>query len=158
MKISKMAVCLGLLPALLLSSCATIMHGTRQNVGISSNPGNANVWVNGQYFGQTPMIAKLSRKDNHLVRIELQGFVPYEISMTRQMSGWVFGNVIFGGLIGVAVDAITGGIYRLTPEQVHAQMLQSQMTCSSNGDNSYIGIVMQPESSWEKMGQLEVQN
>jgi hypothetical protein len=158
MKISKLAIYLGLLPAMLLSSCATIMHGTKQSIGISSNPANAGVWIDGQYYGQTPMIAKLARQDNHFLRIELEGFMPYEVTLTKQMSGWVFGNVIFGGLIGVAVDAITGGIYRLTPEQVHAQMYQNQMTCTSKGDNSYIAIVLEPEASWEKIGQLEVAN
>ena len=158
MKILKMATYLGLIPMMLLTSCATIMHGTGQSVGISSNPSEAGIYVDGQYFGRTPMFVRLTRKDNHIVRIELAGYKPFETTLTRQMSGWVFGNVIFGGLIGVAVDAISGGIYRLTPEQVHAQMCQDNMSCMTKGDNSYISIVLEPDASWEKIGQLETLN
>jgi len=156
MKILKMATFLGLIPMMLLTSCATIMHGTRQSIGISSNPSEAGIWVDGQFFGKTPMIVKLTRKDNHTVKIELAGYKPFETTLTRQMSGWVFGNLALGGLIGLAVDAISGGIYRLTPEQVHAQMCQDNMSCMKDGENSYIAIVLEPDASWQKIGQLEV--
>lgn len=156
MKILKTAAFLGLIPMMLLSSCATIMHGTTQSIGISSNPSKAGIWVDGQYFGETPMIVKLNRKDNHFLKIQLQGYQTYETTLTREMSGWMFGNIVFGGFIGLAVDAISGGIYRLTPEQVNAQMCQDNMTCMKNGDNSYIAIVLEPDASWEKIGQLEL--
>lgn len=135
MKFTKTAVLSGLVSTLLLTSCATIMHGTRQNIGISSNPAHARVAIDGRYVGQTPIIVNLTRKDNHFLRIELPGYMPYEAVFTKQLSGWVFGNVIFGGVIGLAVDAISGGIYKLTPEQVQAEMCQGQMTCQVNGDN-----------------------
>ncbi len=82
-------------PFLLLTSCATIMHGTRQTVGISSAPSDAQVWINGRYNGNTPILLDLKRNQNHFVRLELPGFLPYEIVLTRQLSGWVFGNIIF---------------------------------------------------------------
>lgn len=153
MKFLKNAIYLGCIPAMLLSSCATIMNGPNQSIGISSNPANAGIWVDGQYFGQTPMIVKLSRKDNHFLKIQLDGYMPYEATFTRQMSGWVFGNIFIGGIIGVAVDAITGGIYKLTPEQVEAQMAQ-QMCVNKKGE-SFIAVVLEVDPSWEKIGQLE---
>lgn len=141
-----------LLLILSLTSCATIMHGTRQSIGISSNPSNAYVWVDQMYVGNTPLIVELTRKDNHVLRIELEGFQPYEAVFSRQMSGWVFGNVIFGGLIGLAVDAISGGIYRLTPEQVQAEMHSKGYAAGSQ--ESFISVVMQPNPEWTKVGNL----
>ncbi|MBN9378315.1 MAG: PEGA domain-containing protein [Chlamydiales bacterium] len=144
-----------LLPCLtLLSSCATIMHGTRQSVGISSYPSDAHIWVDQQYVGKSPLIVDMTRKDNHYVRLEIDGYQPYEILFTRQLSGWVFGNIVFGGFIGLAIDAISGGIYRLTPEQVEVQMLAYPLYVKTNSQ-SYISIVMQADPAWEKIGQLQ---
>jgi len=138
----------------LLTSCATIMHGTRQNIGISSNPSNASVWVDHAYIGNTPIIVEMSRKNNHIVRIELDGYQPYEATFSKQVSGWVFGNVIFGGIIGLAVDAISGGIYSLTPDQIQAEMRTNSMAYSKKSKDSYIAVVMKPNPAWKKVGNL----
>ena len=140
-----------------LTGCATIMHGTRQSVGIASNPSDACVWVDQYYAGNTPVIVEMSRRDNHLVRIELAGYQPYEAAFTRQLSGWVFGNIVFGGVIGLAVDAISGGLYRLTPEQVQAELRSNHMAYSKSTD-SYIVVVLEPDPSWEKVGNLVAVN
>lgn len=141
-----------------LTSCATIMHGTHQKVGIASNPSNACIWVDRNYVGNTPLIVNMTRSDNHVVRIELDGYRPYEVVLTKQLSGWVVGNIVFGGVIGLAVDAITGGIYRLTPEQVQADLYANRMACCKKTSDSYIAIVLEPNSSWVKIGQLVASN
>lgn len=105
-----------------LSSCGTIIHGTRQDIGISSNPSGANVTIDNIQFGKTPVIAKLAREDNHTVKIEQPGFQPFDATITNSVSGWVWGNIILGGLIGLAVDAVSGGLYYLSPEQVNATL------------------------------------
>ena len=143
-----------LMLATTISSCATIMHGTYQTVGISSNPSDAWVYVDRNYVGNTPLLLELSRKDNHLVRIELPGYLPYEIQFTKTVRGWVFGNIVFGGLIGLAVDAVSGGIYRLTPEQVHAELRAQYGVDSKNSNESFIAIVLEPQAGWEKIGNL----
>lgn len=74
------------------------------------------------------------------------------------MSAWVFGNVIFGGVIGLAVDAITGGIYKLTPDQVQAELRSNYMGYSKNSENSFIGVVLKPDPSWEKIGNMVPMN
>src|SRR6056297_542367 len=99
--------------AVLLSGCASIIHGTGQDVGFSSSPTNALVTINGVELGRTPLTTELKRKNNHMVKLELDGYMPYETTFTRKVSGWVWGNIVFGGLIGLAVDGISGGIYKL---------------------------------------------
>lgn len=138
-----------------MTSCATIMHGTRQTVGIASNPSNATVYVDRSYMGNTPLFVEMTRKDNHIVRIELNGYQPYEAVFSRQLSGWVFGNIVFGGVIGLAVDAISGGLYRLTPEQVEAEMRLNNIACNDESeDEPFFTIVLQPNPAWEKIGNL----
>lgn len=101
------------------------------------------------------MIAKLSRKDNHFVRIEMAGYQPYEATLTRGVSGWVWGNIVFGGLIGLAVDAIDGGMYNLTPEQVSASLSANHAEIGKTGDGLYVFVVLKPAPGWVKVGQLQ---
>lgn len=143
-----------LLPLLSLTSCATVMHGSRQSIGISSNPTNAVVWVDKCFVGNTPIIVDMSRKDNHFIRIELEGYLPYEATFSKKLSCWVFGNIVFGGVIGLAVDAITGAIYTLTPDQIQAELHTNQVVHSQKSNESYIAIVMEADPSWTKVGNL----
>ena len=87
-----------------LAACASIVHGTHQDVGITSVPTGASVSIDNIQSGNTPVFAKLTRKDNHIVRIELPGYQPLDLTLTRSVSGWVWGNVAAGGFIGLAVE------------------------------------------------------
>ena len=104
----------------LLSGCATLAHGTTQSIDISSNPPGAAVSIDGVSYGQTPVTATLQRKDNHLVKLELTGYEPYETTLTRETSGWAVADLLC--LIGLAVDAVSGGLYNITPEQVSVDL------------------------------------
>lgn len=146
-KLLPSAICL-----LSLTSCATIVHGTRQNVSISSTPSNAEVWLDRSYVGTTPLIIAMTRNDSHFVSIELEGYERYEIVLSREISGWAFGNIFIGG-IGLAVDAISGGLYKLTPDQVQAHLRTGGTLCTKSND-SLITVVMKPDPSWTKIGQL----
>ena len=131
------------------------MQGTTQSIGISSTPSGATVKVNNVDKGQTPTIVDLKRKDQHFVKIELPGYVTYETTFTRKTSGWVWGNLAFGGLIGLVIDATAGGMYKLTPEQVQANLVKEGLSSAYKEDRLYIAVVMTPDSNWEKIGQLE---
>ena len=146
------------LAATMLAGCATIMNQTTQAVGIASNPTGASVTVDGTPHGKTPVVAKLSRKDHHIVRLELAGYQPYEATLTRHVSGWVWGNVVFGGLIGLAVDALTGGLYKLTPDQVVAQLQTGSHASLRQEGDLYVAVVLTPDPTWEKVGQLQPQD
>ena len=137
-----------------IASCATIMHGTTQDVGISSTPSSAQVTVDNVVLGPTPVIAKMKRGDNHMVKIELTGYLPFEATVTKKTSGWVWGNIVFGGLIGLVVDASTGGLYNLTPEQIAGQMAQQHAVTSVSRDGVYVFVVMEPDPSWQQIGSL----
>ena len=140
--------------AVTLAACGTIMHGTTQNVGISSSPSNAVVAIDNIEMGRTPVVTKLSRKDSHIVRITLDGHEPFETAVTRGVSGWVAGNLVFGGLIGLAVDAISGGMYKLTPEQIGTTLNKSVEVLEREGD-IYIMVVLRADPSWQSIGDLE---
>lgn len=137
---------------LFTQACGTIIHGTTQEVGISSHPGNATVTINGQNHGNTPMLIDLKRKDSHMVKLELEGYQTYETNLIRKTSGWVWGNIVFGGLIGLVIDASAGGMYKLSPEQIEAELRSSQTGALSDG--LYIAVVLEADPSWEQVGSL----
>ena len=56
----------GLLP-LLATNCATVLLGTRDQVGIASQPTGAEVIVDNKFLGKTPVTAELRRKDKHII-------------------------------------------------------------------------------------------
>ena len=138
-----------------LTGCCSIIHGTRQDVGISSAPTGAMVKIDNVSSGNTPVVAKLTRKDNHFVRVELSGYQPFDMTLTRSVSGWVWGNIVFGGLIGLAIDAIDGAFYNLSPEQVSATLAANHASASKTGDGIYLFAVLKPEPGWVKVGQLQ---
>lgn len=93
------------------------MNGMNQSVDISTNPSNAEIWIDGNFIGRSPIVTKLERKSSHLLKVQLEGYAPHHTTFKQELSGWVFGNLLFGGLPGLAIDAATGSLYRLTPEQ-----------------------------------------
>lgn len=139
-----------------LFGCATIMDGSKQNVGFSSNPSNATVTVDGKVLGKTPLTEELSKKNNHTVKIHLAGYHPYEMTLTKKTSGWVWGNIVFGGLIGLVVDAASGSMYKLTPEQVAAELKKEGVAeLKKDGNTVLVSVTLHPDASWQKVGELK---
>jgi hypothetical protein len=146
----------GALVPVLLSACASIVSGTKQQVSLQSTPDGATVSVDGQQLGSTPITTELRRKDEHTVRIELPGYQPYELTLTKHTNGWVFGNIVFGGLIGVIIDASNGAMYKLEPAQVAATLSNADqaLVTSGRGDALHIAVTMWPDPQLERIGVL----
>lgn len=136
--------------------CATLHSGRFQLVSINSTPQGASVTINGVVMGNTPFYADLERKKGHVVQVNLEGYQPFQITLTRGKNGWIWGNVISFGLIGVVVDVITGAVYKLEPEQVSAMMVRS--TAIKKNDGLYIMTVLKSDNTWTKVGQLSSVN
>jgi hypothetical protein len=145
---------IGVMSALAVA-CGTIIHGSSQEVGISSQPTGASVTVDKQPLGTTPVVAHLRRKDNHEIVVTMTGYQPFALATTRSVSGWVWGNIVFGGLIGLAVDAISGALYKVQPEQVSAQLSKAGSSATFHDGNLYVFLVRDPDASWQKIGQLD---
>jgi hypothetical protein len=140
--------------AVIATACGTIMHGTSQSIGVSSSPTGAQVSVDNMPVGNTPVIANLSRSGDHIVHVSLAGYAPADLTVTKSVSGWVWGNIVFGGIIGLAVDAITGGLYKLTPDQLTTTLAKTATDVSPAKDGIYIVLVQKVDPAWTKVGQL----
>lgn len=141
--------------ALAIGGCATIMQGSSEQISVASTPTGAQVFVDGREAGITPMIANLSRKDRHVLSIRMDGYRPYELPIARSVSGWVAGNLVFGGVPGLIVDAVTGGMYKLTPTQVTATLGEGAATLGRDDGAIVVAVVLGADPAWQKVGQLE---
>jgi hypothetical protein len=143
-----------LLSAILLSSCATIISGSRQNVEITSEPSSAKVYINEIEIGNTPVQKNLKRNQEYQLILKLDGYKTYETKLERKFNAWFIGNIAFGGLIGLIIDPITGAMHKLKPEEIDGN-LKSGTTYKTEGGNLFIKISMDIDSNSEKVGQLE---
>lgn len=128
-------------------SCGTIIHGETQDIEVRSNPDDAEVWVDGVRIGKTPTRLTLRRKDSHVIKIAKGDYKDAEIKITNETSGWLMGNIIFGGLLGCGVDLITGGAYDLKPEMLDINLVK---VMALNG-----GTINIPQSDLDKIKQID---
>ena len=145
---------LSALVALTVTGCGTIMQGSKQDVAVSSTPTGAQISVDGQVAGVTPATLRLARKNGHLVRIELPGYQPFEMNLTRKVSSIVWGNIVFGGIPGLVVDAVTGGMYQLTPEQIAAELRSTSASARMQEGTMYVAVTLAPKAEWQRIGTL----
>ena len=72
---------------LLMTGCASIVHGSGEKFAFNSKPSHANVTVDGSKVGRTPTVIDLARKDEHYINIVLPGYQPQSIHLKQTISG-----------------------------------------------------------------------
>ena len=117
------------------TGCATLeTNGSTQRVEVSSTPPAAEVFLDGQAVGVTPVEVVVSRRDPiPAIRIEKDGFRPSEQKLRRSTSWWLLADVGVGVLISifdphfghtagvaagampVVLDYLTGAAFRFQP-------------------------------------------
>jgi hypothetical protein len=107
--------------ASMASGCASIADGTLENgsyVTFSSQPTGAKVMAGNRLICQTPCRERIDSSDmNRLVAI-LPGRADVKIQPQASLNGAIVGNVIAGGGVGLAIDAISGRAVRYR-DQIH---------------------------------------
>lgn len=107
---------------LIVSGCATLTRGTEEVLVIETRPAGAQARLSTGETCTTPCALQKKRKESFMVHIHKDGYEPIEIQVTNQVAGsgaaGMAGNVIFGGIIGAAVDAGTGATRELVPNPV----------------------------------------
>lgn len=113
LKSCRVLVTLILIPSIfLLSSCAVLYNGANQLIPVSSTPQGAEVYVDGELIGITPLDVELARANSHTIMLRL-GDLEREIIVT---------NTLNGGM--VALDLAPGAIMLtllLLPSQTYPE-------------------------------------
>jgi hypothetical protein len=112
--------------ACLLSGCATITRGTSNHVQIISDPAGADVRTSTNQSCRTPCTLTVSRKDEFFVTVTKDGYREESVQVKTQVAGagaaGMAGNVIFGGVIGIGTDVVTGAAYEHVPNPVNVAL------------------------------------
>ena len=107
-----------------MTACCSIVSKSSYPVTISSNPPGANFTLkkaNGMAMstGGTPATITLNSSEGYfqpakyMVEFSRKG-VTQSVPLNASINGWYFGNLLFGGLIGMLiVDPATGAMWKL---------------------------------------------
>ncbi len=124
-----------LLPVLFLTGCASIVGKSVFPLTINSNPDGANISIQDEkgtkvFAGTTPSTVTLNAGEAYFhaksynITFSKPGYADQYAVVKASLSGWYFGNIIFGGLIGILiVDPITGKMWKL-PTNISANLSQ----------------------------------
>jgi hypothetical protein len=97
--------------------CASITSGTSQAINVNSEPGEADCTLtrDGRELGtvRTPGPVKVKRESRTIhVVCKKEGYKDGETSMDARFETATLGNLIVGGVVGLAVDAASGAYQR----------------------------------------------
>jgi hypothetical protein len=135
------------------SGCATIVHSGPRKIPVASTPPGANVSIYDRsntlvMTNTTPFVASLPTKygyfkaQNYRLVFELPGYSTTELNLKSSVSGWYFGNLLFGGVIGMLiVDPNTGAMYNLSPEKIEQPLTPTQAQAIEKGDGVMVTLL-----------------
>ena len=148
----------------ILTGCASIVSKSMYAVNINSTPDGADITItdevgNHVFTGKTPTVVTLKTKRGYFkgkdynVTFKKSGYDSHSAVISRKVDGWyIYGNLLFGGLIGwLIVDPAPGAMWKLE-EDVSATL--TSQTSSLNPEEQSLKIVHLedvPEYLIEKM-------
>jgi len=111
--------------AMAISGCASIISKSEYPIIIDSTPSGATVLIKDRqgrnvHRAQTPTTVTLKSGDGffksarYSFEFEKEGYQPTISALGANLDPWYFGNILFGGLIGMLiVDPATGAMWKL---------------------------------------------
>lgn len=105
----------------LASGCASITKGTSQSVTVNTEPAGANCILSrdGQQIAvvnPTPGTIQVGKASGTIsILCKKTRYQDAAGTLASSFQSMTFGNIIFGGIIGVAVDASTGAMHEYPP-------------------------------------------
>ncbi|MDT8324946.1 MAG: PEGA domain-containing protein [Bacteroidota bacterium] len=134
MNISKkgLSVALLVLVTVVLAGCAAIFKGSSEEVELTSDPQGAKIYLNNQYVGITPTYMNLKSGRTYHFEFRKDGYKTRPVYLGNSVgAGWVILDILFGGIIGIVVDAATGSWYELDDSVVFAPLEPGSESASS---------------------------
>jgi len=102
--------------------CATIVDGTTQELTFGSEPEGAQVVLDGQVLGFTPLTVEIDRAEGRTVELRKAGYASEQIALTTDLNPTFWGNILTGGLLGSTTDSASGASVRYAPDAYETQL------------------------------------
>ncbi len=102
--------------AWMLPACATIVSGSTSTIAVESQPPGASCTVEREggvvaSVAATPGPVSVRRSMRDMaVRCAHPGYGQGTATVPARINGWVLGNLLLGGMVGIVVDAATGAM------------------------------------------------
>jgi hypothetical protein len=90
---------------LLVSSCATIINGSKQNINIQSLTSDSKIFVDDKELGKDKVSIHLKRAKNHTIAIKKEGYETKHIQLRKEI---VPGKLISDSLLAYLLLGLTG--------------------------------------------------
>ena len=116
----------------MLSGCASIVSGQKQQLTFNSEPADATVLINGAVVGKTPMSFMVDRKADETVSFTKEGYKPQTLRLSTTLNGWFWGNIVLGGFLGSTTDAASGAMHEYAPNQYYITLVPNSTAGSVN--------------------------
>lgn len=98
--------------------CASLFKNKYANLSIDTDPQEADIYIDGNRMGKTPLPIKLTHKKPLTVTLKKEGYEDKTYIINNHVGvGWIVLDVL-GGIIPVVVDAVTNNWYTLDDESV----------------------------------------
>jgi hypothetical protein len=130
-----------------LAGCATVVRGTTTDFKVASSPPGASVTTStGFSCAPTPCtIRKMIRKEAFDATFTLAGYKPKVAHVQSLVEGGgaagAVGNVLVGGVIGVAVDATDGAMDDLVPNPLTVTLEPADKDAAAATDPAGASVV-----------------
>lgn len=126
-----------------LSGCGLILGGgSRQTIQVQASPTDTKISTTpetGQYSAPTTL--DLKRNTDYTIRFAKDGYSPASIQLESHVrAGYVVADVLLTGLVGVVVDAASGGWSKLSPES--ATVTLTKVALGSGPDSVTVGLTL----------------
>ena len=136
-----------------LGGCATVVRGGNTDVSVVSEPPGATVkTTTGASCSPTPCSLHVSRRETFTATVSKPGYKDGSFSVSPYLSSdgtlALFGNLIIGGLIGVAVDMTTGAPYDLSPSPASVALESNQFAPMPSAPMPLASVMPAPAAAY----------
>lgn len=108
-----------LLTSILITSCAGVFKGTEQTLTFTSEPSGAEVMLDGQSVGVTPLSIKVKKNKYDTVMLKLAGHKVVNRPLEKSYDAVALVNVIWDSS---TTDLITGAAYEYSPNTYYFKL------------------------------------
>ncbi|MTI21401.1 hypothetical protein E1176_10255 [Fulvivirga sp. RKSG066] len=126
------------------SNCASIVSKTTYPVNFASQPSEVDIKITDRkgnlvFSGHTPALVQLKSgagfftKAIYNVTYSKEGYKDISFPVEADIDGWYFGNIVFGGLIGLLiVDPASGAMYKISNPFYNMALQQDDTSAQLN--------------------------
>lgn len=147
---SRILVSSAALVPFLISGCATIVEGGAQTIRVETDPPGARCVLKRSgltvsVIPSTPSTVSVFKQNGELVlTCRKPGYLNVTVDQGAEFSGTVLGNILFGGLIGAAVDMGSGATHKY-PDSIFLMLIPERFDTAEARDQFFAALIERVE-------------